>query len=445
MIVGWTTFAFGGVYPTTLSLPALLLAALGIAYRPAVLGHGPTPRLDFWIAVTLGAVLFQLVPLPRPMVAALSPGAIRVSDAVALLDRTGPLPLALDLPDAAGAALLLAGSILLFAVARQMFDTGGVRTVARGLATVAVALACLALAQDATGHGSMYWRWRPIYERAFPFGPFVNRNHFGTWAMLVGPLCIGYLVAHTQAHHPGRRAPLRRRFLALLESRAWLLLAAVVLLVVATVVSLSRSSMIGMAAALTMGGVLAIRRGDAPKHEPRTMIGAAILAAVTIGALFISVDPASVSDRISASGVGLAGRLDIWRTSLLVLRDFWITGTGVGTFQTAMAVYQQLSEGLIFNQAHNHYLQVACEGGLLVGIPVVFALAAFAGRAWTALMEDESGMYWLRAGAASGLTGVAVQSLFETGLLTPANAAVAALLAAIVVHVPARFGPPRMR
>ena len=43
-------------------------------------------------------------------------------------------------------------------------------------------------------------------------------------------------------------------------------------------------------------------------------------------------------------------------------------------------------------------------------------------------------MYFLRAGALSGLFGVAVQSIWETGLTTPANAVLAALAAAIVVH-----------
>jgi hypothetical protein len=52
-------------------------------------------------------------------------------------------------------------------------------------------------------------------------------------------------------------------------------------------------------------------------------------------------------------------------------------------------------------------------------------------------------MFWLRAGAASGLCGVAVQSLLETGLRTPANAVLAVVLAAIVMHVPGRPAPRR--
>jgi len=105
-----------------------------------------------------------------------------------------------------------------------------------------------------------------------------------------------------------------------------------------------------------------------------------------------------------------------------------------------MSVYQRSSPGVIFNQAHNHYLQVASEGGLLVGLPVVLALAAFVRVAWRSLEMDPSGLFWIRAGAAAGLCGVAVQSLWETGLTAPANAAMAAVLAAMVIHVPMRFG-----
>jgi hypothetical protein len=99
-----------------------------------------------------------------------------------------------------------------------------------------------------------------------------------------------------------------------------------------------------------------------------------------------------------------------------------------------MLVYQRTPSLFRINSAHNHYLQVAAEGGLLIGIPVVVALALFVRASRDALLRDDSGMYFLRAGALSGLFGVAVQSIWEVGLTTPANAVLAALAAAIAVH-----------
>ena len=107
-----------------------------------------------------------------------------------------------------------------------------------------------------------------------------------------------------------------------------------------------------------------------------------------------------------------------------------------------MLVYQRTPSLFRINAAHNHYLQVAAEGGLLIGIPVAGGdRICSLQESLQALARDDSGMYFLRAGALCGLFGVAVQSLWETGLTTPANAVLAALSAAIVVHRSA----PRVR
>ena len=38
---------------------------------------------------------------------------------------------------------------------------------------------------------------------------------------------------------------------------------------------------------------------------------------------------------------GVANRLTIWRETMPIVRDFWLAGTGAGTYQRAMCVYQQ--------------------------------------------------------------------------------------------------------
>ena len=70
---------------------------------------------------------------------------------------------------------------------------------------IGLVVSAIGIAQDATGNGLMYWRTAPLQEGAPPFGPFVDRNSFATWVLLAAPLCVGYLVAHTRAHH--RPAP----------------------------------------------------------------------------------------------------------------------------------------------------------------------------------------------------------------------------------------------
>jgi O-antigen ligase len=169
------------------------------------------------------------------------------------------------------------------------------------------------------------------------------------------------------------------------------------------------------------------------------MTWAASAIGVALVATAIRVNLTDVLQRFEAAGTAAVYRMGIWRATMPVVRDFWLTGSGAGTFETVMLVYRRVPSLFRTNAAHNHYLQVAAEGGLLIGIPVAVALVILARDSIRALAHDDSGMYFLRAGALSGLAGVAVQSIWETGLTTPANGVLAAIVAAIVVHRP----PPR--
>ena len=398
--------------------------------------------------IAVAAAAIQTVPIPRSVLDVLSPSAGRVASQLSLRDTGGSLPLSIDLTDSATAVALFAGVVMVFVTARQLFDAGGVRTIARGTAAIGLVLAVIAIAQDATGGGLMYWRWKPTFERTDPFGPFVNRNHYATWAIVAVPLCIGYLMAHSTAHprNNGSVRSWRARIVAAMDGRAALLVASTALMILGVALSLSRSGMLGLAAALGVAALLwrsAGRHGSVQRGRPVLHVAVVVLIAVIL--IVLRVPPAQVAERVSGAGVALDDRGRIWRETIPIVRDFWLTGTGAGTYQTAMAIYQQSGRGLSYNQAHNHYLQVAAEGGLLLGLPVAIALVLLVREAAGALRRDRSGMYWLRAGAAGGLAGVGVQSLLETGLLTPANSVVAAIAAAILLHVPGRYGPPRIR
>ena len=444
LLLAVSTFAFAGVYLSTLILPAAICVVMLAVCRPwtGLASRGPRAP-EIWLVVAIAIVILQLVPLPGPIVDRLSPHAREAWQRLSL-EVPRALPLSIDARAGAWATLVAACALTTYLTARHVFARGGVRRVSRAVAAIGFAVAAIALAQEATGGGLMYWRWRPIDEGADPFGPFVNRNHFGTWVVLAVPLVLGYLAAHATAHQRANAAARwQSRIGAFAESRTIWLTAAVVFMLVALVATLSRSAMFGVAVAIALApwfrpahGRARARPLDVARGRPGRWIAAGLLLAAA--AALIRVDPATLGARIAAAPVSLAGRIEIWRDTVPVLRDFWLTGTGAGTYETVMLLYQRSSLEVRFNQAHNHYLQLAAEGGLLLAIPLVLACRAYFRDAVAALRHDDSGMYFVRAGACCGLAGAAAQSVWETGLTVPANAVLAAILAAIVVHAPVR-------
>jgi O-antigen ligase len=159
-------------------------------------------------------------------------------------------------------------------------------------------------------------------------------------------------------------------------------------------------------------------------------VAASIVGVALLGALWADIP--GLRARFAGTGSGVANRTTIWRATVPVIEDFPVAGTGAGTYARAMLIYQRENRSLMFNQAHNHYLQAAAEGGLMLAAAIAAVLIWLARTARRRLREETSALLWIRAGAACGLLAVALQSVWETGLVMPANAALAAVLAAMV-------------
>jgi O-antigen ligase len=141
----------------------------------------------------------------------------------------------------------------------------------------------------------------------------------------------------------------------------------------------------------------------------------------------------------SSDGQGLgaqSGRISAWKDTVRIIQDFPIVGTGFNTYGTAMAIYQTGIRELHFQEAHNDYLQIAAEGGLLVGLPTLATLVIFIRDVRRRVREAPKvgTTYWLRVGAVIGLVSIALQSFFEFSLQMPGNAVLFAALAAIALH-----------
>jgi len=369
-------------------------------------------------------VLFQLVPLPPSVLRLVSPGSFSFYADPLLVPLAAWRPISVSPPDTLrGLAFLAAFSLLYLAVVREMAEAPWRRRLLLTVVGVGVALTVVAFVQAASPEPRrIYGLWRPRWDWAV-FGPYVNRNHFAGYLVMAAPVAIGFAleaIARLRAAW-GRR---RRGWLLLgeREGNAVLRWSAVVMVIVA-----------GLLASGSRGGVSAFALAAlllplASRHRRRTALALCVL--IGLGLAWIGV-----SDILSAFEVrGVKGsRIDLWRDMLPMVPRFPLFGDGWNAFATAFPWYQTVWKTDWIGEAHNDYLQVLIDGGV-VGAALVAALVAVVLRRAFARATRSP----LDLGLSGALVGLALHGLVDFNGQIPANAVTWIAFAALAVAPPSR-------
>lgn len=442
LLVAASYLLLAGGRPWTLG-PLVIIAAIAALSASRNL-HFPDDHraLDLALLAIAAAVAIQLVPLPAVVVDLISPHASRVKAALqfSTVAPAAWTTLSISPGRTLGALAAVTIGILSFWTARAVFGAGGnTRTFCRALAVVGAVAAIAALIQKATTPKLLLFSVQPEARSTNPFGAFTNRNHFAAWLLLLSTAIIGYLIARVRIHdaHDRRWGSVVKRFMA---SGAVMTAMAAVVTIGTLLTTLSRSAVAGLGVAALAGwrfGRPRLRLEHTSLPGALGVLGVLIILTM----LFVDVDGWATRIEESFTTEGLFGRVTIWRETLPIIRDFWLTGVGAGTYPDAMTYYQQtrffvnsMQRWALFNNAHSHYVQVAAEGGLLLVVPSLVALSALWTLTRRTLRADKGEMFWVRVGAAAGLAGLATQSIWEVSLTMPANAVLAGVLAGLLLY-----------
>jgi hypothetical protein len=438
VVLAWATFLAGGVY-TWVWIPAgSLLLGLTLAVRPAVARDERFRVLDLTLITLIAACLMQLAPMPIELLRTFDPHAIAVRNALwlppALTPSTNPwIPISIAPNDTLAAAGIFLSAVIMFWTCRRVCEEGGTGRIVRAIAFIGIIASVAAIMQRAQRIDMLYGVWRPLDTGARPYGPFVNRNHLATWIIMACPLAYGYLLA--RAPRQQRSHLFSQRVVNALKQlgtvRIWLVVA-VCVMTLAVMLSASRSGLIGLISAFVLSTLLMRRRGTLVVRR-WVFFQFALLALVVLWFANYDLLLRRLDETITLAQEG-RGRMAIWRDTIRLVEDFPVTGTGAGTYGTAINVYQTAEPGYAIGEAHNHYLQLMAEGGAWLLLPAALAAGFFLVVTGRSLKQDLSANYLIRAGACAGMAGVLVQSIWETGLTIPANALLFAILAAIATH-----------
>jgi O-antigen ligase len=317
------------------------------------------------------------------------------------------------------ALLYFSYAILCFIACQTLIKGAQARTLTLVFSLYGAALAGFALLQGVSSNGKLYWIRQPRMG-GWVYGPYVNHNHYaGLMEMLVP---IPLVLALT------RLASGRTRALA---GAAAAVMAGTIFL------SGSRGGMLAIVGEFVILSGLLVKQ----KRSLRTAIGVGIFVAIVAG-LLTWIGGAELSKRIatvsaSHSEISSDVRAYINRDGLKMFRKKPVLGWGLGTFPVVYPQFRTFYTNFFVNQAHNDYLQLLVETGILgfaTMLWFLWTLYTSAIRKMKNWPSEISGAVALSC--VLGLSGILVHSAVDFNLQIPANAALFYVLCTIAASEP---------
>lgn len=314
--------------------------------------------------------------------------------------------------------LLLAAGGLFLLLHNQLTSEDRLEGFVTALLLFAFILAVFAIVQKLSFNGKVYWFWEP-HMQGLVFGPFINRNHYAAWVLMLTPLAW---VKAARQRQPGET----RLFWGLV----------LLVLGLSVMLSLSRAGTILFLLSFPLYLVL----GRSGRRTGRVAAAGALAVIVLAGVATLALDTGRLLMRWEALGklftesesVDLY-RVHMWRDTLPMIRDHLWLGSGLDTFGVLSDSYRTFPSSAHWAQAHNDYLQWLAETGL-IGAALALWFLWTLGRTVAEKMRlaAESRTRQLVAGAALGCLLVLLHSLVDFPLRIPANALLFASLWAVI-------------
>ncbi|MBI3811648.1 MAG: O-antigen ligase family protein [Nitrospirae bacterium] len=378
----------------------------------------------------LGLIEYGLGRRPPPRFPVLLRGLIALFGGWVLVQWIAPVSL---YPRATRGALVLGiAYVVIFALVVSRVRTDReINRLVLSLIVTGFGVAVFAILQKYAGNGKMFWL-REVREGGAVFGPFVNRNHFAGYMGMLIPLSIGCTVA-AFAGIPARGQTAWRRFIHRMTSeranQLALLLFVTVVMSVALVLTLSRAGIVSFVTAVILIGIILLF-GRATKKW--ILLPGLLVAALLISLAWFGLGP--LIDRYQTllhlpDDVSMLGRIEVWKDTAGIAADYPWMGSGPGTFGAVYPAYKTNPDQVVYDHAHNDYVQLLAEtGGVGFGLSLGI-LGTVLGMVVAGWRDRRSP--WAKGlliGVTTGLVALLIHGLNDFNFHIPSNAALFAVL-----------------
>lgn len=329
--------------------------------------------------------------------------------------------------------------LLMLAFASYRLGTSSRAVTALKIVSIVITLACAyGIVQFALGNGYILWIQKSSYYNVLS-GTFINRNTFATLAGL--GLLVNFGLMLQRVGEISSRLTLRQRFkafwwLVLRPGWGWMSLA-----LICFIALLLTGSRAGITASLC--GILVMLGSLAGMREAvRIPLIGIISLFVAFTLLMLALVGADLGARLlNVSGDALL-RQDINIGSKQLATQFWVTGTGLGSYLHAFYTVHS-AESIsklyaIIDHAHNTYYELIVELGIPAAILAAISLVALGSSYLIGLSVRRRAIMWPALGVAT-LVLVGGHALADFSLSVPAFAAVTivVLMLALANSLPA--------
>lgn len=347
------------------------------------------------LALLFGFLAVQMIPFPQAVLEYLSPRSSELYSFYAV-DVNAPGHISIHVYRTQVEFFRMATYAAFFVLlAYGMRDRHAVEKMLMILAYFGFGLAIFAILQKAAWNGKIYWI-RDI-PQCSPFGPFLNRNHYaGLMGMLV-PLTLG--LAFTR----------RRRERQLLFGFFGVIMS------VSLFLSLSRAGIVSFLVGISVFALFFFWKKFKAK---KIWALASFLLVVFLYLLYIGIDP--VIDRFYKTDITREARIAVWAETLRAFSDFSLTGSGLGTFLDVFQLYSPEPIVLLYDHAHNDYLEFILETGAIGGVLLLSVLILLMICITRGKWDGKTG--FLKLSFLSSIVTISVHSVFDFNLHIPSNA-----------------------
>ncbi len=289
------------------------------------------------------------------------------------------------------------------------------------LFAVATFISGYAVYQFVTG-SDMVW----IYHSGYlgrGSGTYICPNHLAGFLEMLAPLAVAYGIM-------GRGKPLTKILIAY----------AVLTMAAGVAVTQSRGSWVSVSLTfVALAGYLVTQRQF---RWPAAIFLVLFLAGLTYVATGNNFATKRFTRAFNSGKVDLEARRDMWGGAVNMWKDHQWFGVGPGHYDLRFRVYRPVTLQLQPDRAHNEYLNILADWGIVGGAIVAAALALFGVgilKVWKsvqrgdrALGSNQNDKFAFLLGSCAGMFALMLHSVVDFNLQIPANAILAVTIMALI-------------